>query len=167
MQRKERRQKQHVQSEVAVIGLEAMGSALARALLRNGHRVTVWNRTSAKAEPLVRHGAVRAESAALAVGASPVVIVCVGDYEATHRILDTKEVATAFAGRVLVQLSTGSPQDAQACAAWARERRVDYLDGAIQATPSQMGRPDTTILVAVRTLHSGGVSHSSSASVGT
>jgi 3-hydroxyisobutyrate dehydrogenase-like beta-hydroxyacid dehydrogenase len=43
--------------EVSVIGMGAMGSALARALLHNGHRVTVWNRTSAKAEPLARDGA--------------------------------------------------------------------------------------------------------------
>jgi phosphoglycerate dehydrogenase-like enzyme len=42
----------NAQSEVSVIGLGAMGSALARALLHNGDRVTVWNRTSAKAEPL-------------------------------------------------------------------------------------------------------------------
>lgn len=38
-------------SEVSVIGLGAMGSALAGALLRDGHRITVWNRTTAKAEP--------------------------------------------------------------------------------------------------------------------
>jgi 3-hydroxyisobutyrate dehydrogenase-like beta-hydroxyacid dehydrogenase len=30
-----------------------MGSGLAQALLYDGHRVTVWNRTGAKAEPLV------------------------------------------------------------------------------------------------------------------
>ena len=47
--------------EVSVIGLGAMGSALARTLLGHGYRVTVWNRTSAKAEPLVRDGAVLAD----------------------------------------------------------------------------------------------------------
>ena len=41
-------------SDVSVIGLGAMGSALARTLLRDGHRVTVWNRTSSKTESLVR-----------------------------------------------------------------------------------------------------------------
>jgi hypothetical protein len=30
---------------------------------------------------------------------------------------------------------------------WAQERGVDYLDGAIMATPSQIGRPDTPIFV--------------------
>ena len=44
-------------SDVSVVGLGAMGSALARALMRAGHRVTVWNRTASKAEALVREGA--------------------------------------------------------------------------------------------------------------
>ena len=38
-------------SEVSVIGLGNMGSALARALLENGRQVTVWNRSPRKAAP--------------------------------------------------------------------------------------------------------------------
>jgi len=133
--------------EGSVIGLGAMGSTLARLLLRNGYRVTVWNRTSAKSEPLIRDGAILAPSAASAVGASPVVVVCVHDYKATNEILGTPEVASALAGRILIQLTTGSPQEARDSEAWARERGADYLDGAIQAAPEQMARPDTTILV--------------------
>jgi 3-hydroxyisobutyrate dehydrogenase-like beta-hydroxyacid dehydrogenase len=76
-----------MKNEVSVIGLGAMGSALVRALLHNGHRVTVWNRTSAKAVPLVRDGAVLAPSAASAVGASPMVLVCVEDYKVTRNII--------------------------------------------------------------------------------
>lgn len=137
----------NVQGEATVIGLGMMGATLARLLLGNGYRITVWNRTSAKAESLVRDGAVLAPSVASAVGASPIVVVCVHDYKATNEILGTKEVASALAGRVLVQLTTGSPQEARDSEVWARERGADYLDGAIQAAPSQMGRPDTPILV--------------------
>ena len=43
--------------QVCVIGLGNMGSALAGALLANGHGVTVWNRTSSKCGPLVEAGA--------------------------------------------------------------------------------------------------------------
>jgi 3-hydroxyisobutyrate dehydrogenase-like beta-hydroxyacid dehydrogenase len=136
-----------VQNEVSVIGLGTMGAALARLLLRQGYRVTVWNRTSAKAEPLVRDGAVLAPSPAAAVAASHIVVVCVYDYKASNRILDTKEIASSLAGRVLVQLTTGSPQEARESEAWARQRGAAYLDGAIQAAPSQMARPDTIILV--------------------
>ena len=137
----------NVHGEVSVIGLGAMGTALARTLLHNGYRVSVWNRTSAKAEPLVRDGAALAPNAAAAVAASPIVVVCVYDYKATNEILDTKEVASALAGRVLVQLTTGSPQEARDSEVWARQQGAEYLDGAIQAAPSQMARPDTTILV--------------------
>jgi 3-hydroxyisobutyrate dehydrogenase-like beta-hydroxyacid dehydrogenase len=134
-----------MKAEVSVIGLGAMGSTLAGLLLRNGHRVAVWNRTSAKAEPLVKDGAVLAPNAASAVSASPSVMVCVEDYQVTRSILGAKEVAPFLNGRVLIELSTGTPQDARDAEAWARERGIDYLDGAIMATPSQMGRPDTTI----------------------
>ncbi|AJY75177.1 NAD(P)-dependent oxidoreductase [Paenibacillus beijingensis] len=132
-------------NEVTVIGLGPMGSALARALLQNGSRVTVWNRTSEKAEPLVREGAVFAPSVAVAVSASPIVIVCVANYEVSRSILGTEEVSTALAGRVLVELSTGSPQDARDSETRARELGADYLDGAILATPPQIGRADTPI----------------------
>ena len=134
-----------VQGEVSMIGLGVMGAALARTLLSSGYHVTVWNRTSAKAEPLVRDGAVLAPSVASAVGASPIVLVCVEDYKVTRNILGTKEVAPFLAGRVLVELSTGTPQDARDAEAWAREQGVDYVDGAIMTTPSQIGRLDTPI----------------------
>jgi 3-hydroxyisobutyrate dehydrogenase-like beta-hydroxyacid dehydrogenase len=122
---------EHRTTEATVIGVGSMGPALARALLRDGHRVTVWNRTSAKVEPLVRDGAVLAHGAAVAVGASLIVTVCVEDYKLTRSILGTEEVAPALAGRVPVELSTGTPQDARDAEAWARERGADYLDGAI------------------------------------
>jgi 3-hydroxyisobutyrate dehydrogenase-like beta-hydroxyacid dehydrogenase len=136
---------ENTRSEVSVIGLGAMGTALARALLRDGRRVTLWNRTSAKAETLVGDGAMLAPSAAAAVSASPSVVVCVSDYQTTHSILEAREVASALAGRVLVQLSTGTPQEARDGEAWARERGADYLDGAIMAIPSQIGTPEAAI----------------------
>jgi 3-hydroxyisobutyrate dehydrogenase-like beta-hydroxyacid dehydrogenase len=136
-----------LQPEASVIGLGAMGSTLARLLLRNGYRVTIWNRSSLKADPLLRDGALLAPSAAAAVAASPLVVICVHDYKATSAILDTKEVISVLAGKVLIQLTTGSPDEARSSEVWAHQRGARYLDGAIQAAPSQMGRPETTILV--------------------
>jgi 3-hydroxyisobutyrate dehydrogenase-like beta-hydroxyacid dehydrogenase len=49
--------------DVTVIGLGAMGRALAGALLDAGHRTTIWNRSPGKGEELVARGAVRAGSA--------------------------------------------------------------------------------------------------------
>jgi 3-hydroxyisobutyrate dehydrogenase-like beta-hydroxyacid dehydrogenase len=133
--------------EASVIGLGTMGSTLTRLLLQKGYHVTVWNRTIAKAKSLVQAGSVLAPNVAAAISASPIIVICVHDYPATHQILDTKAVAAALAGRILIQLSTGSPQEARDSEMWVREQGADYLDGAIQAAPSQMGRSDTPILI--------------------
>lgn len=130
-----------------VIGLGNMGSVLARLLLRAGYRVTVWNRSRAKADALAAEGAVIATSALEAVQASPVVIVCVHDYSATQAILGRADIEAALAGRVLVQLTTGSPRDAREAETWARRHGAGYVEGAIQAAPAQMGLPETAVLI--------------------
>lgn len=136
-----------MKNQASVIGLGTMGVTLARLLLRAGYRVTVWNRTSAKAELLVREGAQLAPSAGAAAGASPAVLMCVHDYKAANAILRSAGFDGALSGRVLVHLSTGSPKEAREMDAWARKHGAEYLDGAIQAAPSQMGKPDTPILL--------------------
>ena len=83
---------------VSVIGLGLMGSALAEALLNAGHEVTVWNRTAAKAEPLTAKGARAAASAAEALAASGVTIVCLTNHAATMEALNG---VTAPDGRTL------------------------------------------------------------------
>lgn len=137
----------NVKGEVSVIGLGVMGSALARALLQNDYRVTVWNRTTAKAELLVKEGAVLAPTATAAAAASPVIVICVADYETAHSLLATEEAAPALRGKLLIQLSTGSPRDARESEAWARGRGIEYLDGAIMAIPLQIGTPEAAIFV--------------------
>jgi 3-hydroxyisobutyrate dehydrogenase-like beta-hydroxyacid dehydrogenase len=133
-------------SEVTVIGLGNMGSALARALLENGRTVTVWNRSPEKAAPLVTQGAVLAPSAVAAIESSPITLVCVTNYAAANQILD--EVASRLSGKLLVQFTTGSPQDARAIETWAHEHEAEYLDCAITGSPSSIGTPNAHILVA-------------------
>ena len=130
-----------------VIGLGQMGSTLARLLLQDGYRVAVWNRNAAKAEPLVALGAVAAASVAEAVAAGDIVVVCVLDYAVARGILRQDGVAAALQGKLLLQLGTGGVQEARDDEAWAREQGAAYLDGAIQAAPDYMGKPDTPILL--------------------
>lgn len=132
-------------TDVTVIGLGAMGSTLAGALLKAGQNVTVWNRTAERAVPLVQHGATAAKDVRQAAAASPVIVVCVYDYAASRAVLD--EAGAALAGKVLIEFSTGSPLDAREADRWARSRGADYLDGALLATPSQIGRPNTPVFL--------------------
>ena len=43
--------------KVGFVGLGQMGSGMAASLLKAGHEVIVYNRTGAKAEPLIARGA--------------------------------------------------------------------------------------------------------------
>ena len=69
-------------SDVAVVGLGAMGSRIARRLVDAGHELVVWNRTPDKAAELVGSGATLAESPAAAAREAEVVITMVADPEA-------------------------------------------------------------------------------------
>ncbi|MGW9303285.1 NAD(P)-dependent oxidoreductase [Streptomyces cyaneofuscatus] len=131
-------------SAVTVIGLGQMGSALAATLLERGHPTTVWNRSARKAQPLVERGARRAATPEEAVAASPLVIVCVLDHDALHATLDP--VAGSLAGKALVNLTSGSPEQAQEAEAWARSHSAGYLDGAIMTTPPGVGSPEMMFL---------------------
>ncbi len=135
------------QKKVTVLGLGQMGSTLSTLLLKNEYEVTVWNRTISKADELVKAG-VKAESNLIAaIEASEVIIVCVLDYKASNTILLPKEVSAVITGKTLIQLTTGSPKEAKEMGAWATDFGINFLDGAIQVAPEQMGKPDTTILI--------------------
>ncbi|WPG39235.1 NAD(P)-binding domain-containing protein [Variovorax sp. EBFNA2] len=133
--------------EVSVLGLGAMGVVIARLFLDQGYKVTLWNRSADKADALVARGAVLARSAAEALRASRMAVMCVYDYRAADAIFAMDGVAAAMDGRLLAQLTTGSPKDAREAEAWAHRHGAAYLEGAIQAAPDQMGRPDTPLLV--------------------
>lgn len=133
---------------VTLIGLGDMGSALARAFLANRHRVTVWNRTAAKATPLVQAGAQQAKSVEDAAAASDVIVVCVLDYAVSENLLTPPAVAEKLRGKTLVQLTSGTPRLAREAEAWAQNNHISYLDGAIIGYPSSVGTADCTILYA-------------------
>ncbi|MCT2593226.1 NAD(P)-binding domain-containing protein [Streptomyces sp. N2-109] len=128
---------------VTVIGLGLMGQALAGAFLRAGHPTTVWNRTAAKAEPLVAQGAKLADSAADAVVAGPLIVVCVSDYDAVHALLDP--LGGVLEGRVLVNLTSGTSAQAGAATEWVARRGGTYLDGGIMASPASVGTADAVL----------------------
>jgi 3-hydroxyisobutyrate dehydrogenase-like beta-hydroxyacid dehydrogenase len=129
---------------VTVLGLGAMGSALAGALLAAGHPTTVWNRTPEKAAPLVAHGAVAAATPAGALAASRLVVVCLLDHTT---VLDVLAAAPdELAGRVVVNLTSGTPAQARELAVWAARHDVDHLDGGIMAVPPMIGAPPAFVL---------------------
>ncbi len=135
-------------SEISVIGLGAMGAALARALLKTGHEVTVWNRSPEKTEPIVALGAEGSPELGDALRARPRIIICIDDYEATSMLFHQPEVTPHLDGRTVIQLSTGTPREASDSDIWFREHGATYLDGAIMVYPGTIGTAEAQILVA-------------------
>ncbi|WP_329619742.1 NAD(P)-binding domain-containing protein [Streptomyces sp. NBC_01255] len=129
---------------VTVIGLGLMGRALAGAFLNAGHPTTVWNRTSAKAAPLVAAGARPAPTLGDALTAGPLTIVCLTDYDAMYELFDANDVT--LDGTTLINLTSGSSGQARDAAEWAARRGARYLDGAVMAIPSGIGTADAVIL---------------------
>ncbi|TWT05004.1 NAD(P)-dependent oxidoreductase [Reyranella sp. CPCC 100927] len=133
---------------ICVFGAGRMGSALARAFLKAGYETRVWNRTPERCRPLADLGARIAASLDEAVAASDIVVVNVLDYAAADTHLQSPAVSRALGGKLLVQLTSGSPDQARQTAAWADRHDIRYLDGAIMATPNVIGEPFATILYA-------------------
>lgn len=128
---------------VTVIGLGSMGTALAEAFVKAGHPTTVWNRTAAKAAPLVAMGARHVEAVEDAVSASPLVITCLTTFEDTRLAL--RPAGASLSGRALVTLNSGSPAGARETAVWAVGHGARFLAGAVKNVPSAVGALDTLL----------------------
>ncbi|MFC8496019.1 NAD(P)-dependent oxidoreductase [Streptomyces sp. NPDC057235] len=127
---------------VTVIGLGPMGQAMVHALLNKGHHVTVWNRTPSRADALVTRGAVLAKSAEDAVAANELVVLSLTDYDAMYTVLEP--ASHALTGRVLVNLSSDTPEKARAAARWVSEHGGVHLTGGVNASPPGIGQPGSS-----------------------
>lgn len=108
--------------------------------------MTVWNRTASKGLPLVDVGADLADSPAAAISASPITLVCLWDYAAMDQILEDAAVRDALLGRVLVQLTTGGPDDARRQGVIVENCGASFVAGGIMCYPRAVGAGDTVFI---------------------
>jgi 3-hydroxyisobutyrate dehydrogenase-like beta-hydroxyacid dehydrogenase len=134
-------------SDVTLIGLGAMGSALAKALIGAGHSITVWNRSPERLDDIVALGARRASDVLEAVKSSNVILVCVKNYTVTRNFLETEDVLPHLRGKTLVQMGTGTPNEARENEAWMKSHGGDYLDVTIQSYPEGIGEKDSRFFI--------------------
>lgn len=130
-------------SDITVIGLGVMGSALAQTLLQSGYKVTVWNRTPSKAADLADRGAVTAVSCSEAIAASPLIIICIKSHSDTRQLLES---AGNLESKNIIELSTGSAPEAELLAEWVRSEGAGCLIGMISTFPRDIGNEDSTIV---------------------
>jgi 3-hydroxyisobutyrate dehydrogenase-like beta-hydroxyacid dehydrogenase len=123
---------------IGFIGLGNMGQAMASRLLDTGWKLRVWNRSAAKAQPLVTRGAVLADSPEAAVEPGGMAISMLADDRAVDAIFasGSKVLSRLGSGGLHVSMSTIDPDTARRLSREHESAGVTYLASPV------FGRPD-------------------------
>ncbi len=123
---------------IGLIGLGSMGLPIGENLLKSGYRLRVYNRTIAKAQPLIEQGAQAVGCPSEAVEPDGMVITMVANDAALEEITlgKTGLAEKLGAGGIHLSMSTVSPETAEKLAEHHRQHRAEYV-----ACPV-FGRPD-------------------------
>lgn len=84
-------------NSVTVLGLGAMGTALAKTLARGGVKVTGWNRTPRDVAVFADAGVKIVSSLVEAVAASPIILLVTADFSANRSVLQDEEAQRVLA----------------------------------------------------------------------
>ena len=135
---------------VAFVGLGVMGYPMAGHLAKAGHNVTVYNRTSSKAESWVsEHGGVAVETPKQAAENADVIFMCVGNDD------DVRSVATGAdgvfsgsqEGSVVVDHTTASAELALELEAIGKNCNVDFMDAPVSGGQAGAENGQLTVMM--------------------
>jgi len=138
-----------VSDNIAILGLGTMGSGMATNLLKAGFSLTVYNRTAARAQPLVSAGAHLASTPAEAARAASIVIAMLADDTASREIWTGKDGALEGVkpGTILIESGTVSPAWIAELAALAAQRQAELLDAPVTGSRMQAAGAQLLFLV--------------------
>ena len=134
---------------VAVLGLGTMGGGMADNLLKAGYKVTVYNRSPEKAEPLRRAGAEVGSTPGQAVNEAEFVISMLADDAACRSVWMGEQGAlnAMNRGTVLIESSTVTPAWVGELAAAAEKQSLELLDAPVTGSRAQAAAGQLTFLV--------------------
>jgi 3-hydroxyisobutyrate dehydrogenase len=129
---------------IGIAGLGRMGAAMAARLIEVGHEVTVWNRSAAKAKPVVDAGARSAESPAALASAVETVITCLTDADAIDKVYGGASgvLAGDLKGKLVIEMSTVRPGVQTALAEKVRAKGAAYVECPVGGStgPARQGK---------------------------
>ena len=134
--------------KVAFLGLGVMGFPMAGYLAKNGHEVTVYNRTRAKADTWVaKHGGKAADTPKAAAEGVAIVFSCVGDDPDLREITSGKDGAFdgMAKGSIYVDHTTASANIARELFATAAKKGIHFIDAPVSG--GQAGAEGGTLTV--------------------
>ena len=134
---------------IGFIGLGIMGQPMALNLIRNGFKVSAWNRTRSKAEPVEKAGARIASTPAEAVRDADVVMMIVSDSAAVQEVVAGKGgiLEALRPGMIVVDCSTISPEVSRKLAAQVASRGASWLDAPVTGSKHGAEKGDLTFMI--------------------
>lgn len=122
---------------IGFVGLGALGAPVASNLLDAGYRLRVYNRTAAKADPLIARGAERAaQPADAAIGGGIVMSLLWGDASVEEIVGSTDFLPRLGAGGVHVSMSTISPDGSRRLAELHARHGAHFVEAPIFGVPA-------------------------------
>ena len=136
-------------TRVAFLGLGIMGSGMARRLLSAGARLTVFNRSAERAEPLATAGAMVADSPRAAAADADIVFSMVADDAASRAMWEGGEGALAGVrpGTVVVESSTVTVGRVGELAEAASRVGCELVDAPVTGSKGQAAAGELVFLV--------------------
>ncbi len=123
-------------ANLGFVGLGVMGSRMVKRLLDAGHDVTGYNRTPAKAQPLLDSGMKWADSPRAAAEAADVVFSMIANNTALRAVTEGENgiVAGLSAGKIYVEMSTVSPAAIRELAKQVEAKGAEMLDAPVSGS---------------------------------
>jgi 3-hydroxyisobutyrate dehydrogenase-like beta-hydroxyacid dehydrogenase len=139
-------------ASVGYIGLGVMGGQMVSRLLDKGHTVAGYNRTRSKAEWLIQRGMRWADSPRAVVETSDIVFTMVTNAAALESIAEGPSgiLAALKPGKILIDMTTGSPAKCRELAAKVREKGADMVDAPVSGSPVTLQQGKLSIMVGGR-----------------
>ncbi len=129
---------------VGLVGTGLFGTALAERLLEDRFPVVVYNRTPAKAEPLLARGAVWSDNP---LANCQRVIFSLFTADQVEQVFEQMN-SRPLGGRIVVDTSTSDPQQTIAVGARLAKHGVKYLEAPFSGSSEQTRNRESTALVA-------------------
>jgi 3-hydroxyisobutyrate dehydrogenase len=125
--------------KIGIAGMGRMGSAMAARLLKLGHELMVWNRTTAKTKTLAAAGAKVAATPKALAEASDLIITMLSDAPAVEAAFDGNDglLAGTVKGKLFVEMSTLPPPVQQALAEKVRAKSASLIDCPVGGSVAQ------------------------------
>lgn len=137
-------------ANLGFVGLGVMGGLMAQRLLEKGHTLTGYNRTRAKAQPLIDKGMKFAETPRAVAQAADVTFCSVANSAALTSIAEGPDgiLAGLTRGKLFVDMSTVGVATSRAIAAKAREKGADMLDAPVSGSVATLKVGRMSLIVA-------------------